>query len=123
MSDFTVDKKLQLVQQVRSQYDRNQYDLQNRERILYGKTQDIYRGIDGDVNPYAPLYGGEEDSAIPVHFSTFKLRLVVSIMLLLGILVLDRTGGAFFGIQAKDVFTFIQEDFSQTAIQLIQGIL
>ena len=31
-----VEQKLQLVQQVRSRYQENRYDLSNRERILYG---------------------------------------------------------------------------------------
>ena len=38
MSDFSVEQKLELVQQVRSQYYRNQSDLMNREQILYGRT-------------------------------------------------------------------------------------
>ena len=38
MSDVTMDQKLQLVQQVRARYHEDQFDLSNRERILYGRS-------------------------------------------------------------------------------------
>ena len=43
MNDITVDKKLQLINQVRSQYNKDQYDLQHREQLLYGRTSERRR--------------------------------------------------------------------------------
>ena len=38
MSNVTTEQKLQLVQQVRSRYHEDQYDMSNRERLLYGRS-------------------------------------------------------------------------------------
>ena len=48
MSDATMEQKLRLVQQVRSRYQEDQYDLSQRERILYGRTGVGLRGTGYD---------------------------------------------------------------------------
>jgi hypothetical protein len=113
MSDITLDQKLQLVHQVRSQYDRNQYDLQNRERILYGKEA---------AYPHDMEFG-EDGEMASLRISTFKLRLLVAVVLLFGIVILDQNGIAIFGVSAQEILRYINEDFSQTAIQLLQNIM
>jgi hypothetical protein len=114
MSDITLDQKLQLVHQVRSQYDRNQYDLQNRERILYGKET---------VYPHDMEYGEEREMTAPLRISTFKLRLLAAIVLLFGIVILDRNGIAIFGVSAQEIMRHLNEDFSQAAILLLQNVM
>jgi hypothetical protein len=114
MSDITLDQKLQLVHQVRSQYDRNQYDLQNRERILYGKEA---------TYPYDMEYGEDGEMTPPLRISTFKLRLLVAVVLLFGIVILDRSGLMFFGVSAQEIMRHLNEDFSQTAVQLLQNVM
>jgi hypothetical protein len=114
MSDITLDQKLQLVHQVRSQYDRNQYDLQNRERILYGKEA---------AYPHDMEFGEDGEITAPLRFSTFKLRLLVAVVLLFGIVILDKNGIAIFGVSAQEILRYLNEDFSQTAIQLLQNVM
>jgi hypothetical protein len=109
-----LDKKLQLVHQVRSQYDRNQYDLQNRERILYGKEGTYYPDLE---------YGEEGELSSPMRISTFKLRLLVAAVVLFGLLILDKSGMEIMGYSTQEIFGYLNQDFSKTAIQLLQNVL
>ena len=68
---FTVDKKLELLHQVRSRYDRDQGDLARREMILYGKTSAAEYGENSYNTTDAAMPG--QDEALP--FSTFSLIL------------------------------------------------
>lgn len=104
MSDATVEKKLKLVQQIRSQYNRDQYDLLSREQILYGRTSPgrIAR------EPYAEP---TDISSTPAT-GTIKIRLLAALLLLIGVLVMDISGNSLFGLQTSDIFASIKEDFN-----------
>ncbi|MDR0964877.1 MAG: hypothetical protein LBM60_09705 [Clostridium sp.] len=109
MNDVTVDKKLQLVRQIRSSYHQNQNDLQNRERILYGHSKPA---LEAAVIPRDEMYIQEEMPAVAL--STFKIRLLLALFLLFAILAWDITGQELFGITTEQVFKFLSEDFTQT---------
>lgn len=105
MNDFTIEKKLQLVQQVRSRHSENRYDLSNRERILYGKTT-------------LPDESGYWDSAqsagadeIPV--SSFKLRLLLALFLFGIVVFMDRSQTAIGGLTSEKLYRVISADYEE----------
>lgn len=102
MSDITMEKKLELVQQVRSQYHKNQYDMSNREQILYGRctARDVYE----QDSPIA------EDTGEYRAFS-LKLRLVLALVLLGAVIFLDRNNTKIAGIAMDEVFQAISADY------------
>ncbi|MDR0948168.1 MAG: hypothetical protein LBM69_01465 [Lachnospiraceae bacterium] len=120
MSDVTVDKKLQLVQQVRSAHHQNQSDLQKRERILYGQASQPKYASETLETAQMDAYAGTDELRMPV--STFKIRLLIALFLLFGILVWDITGRVIFGFTADQVFSHLKEDYSQKALEWISGI-
>ena len=82
MSNVTTEQRLRLIQQVRSRYHENQYDLSNRERILYGKS------FTGETPGKTDQEVSDADARPP--FSSFKLRLVVAILLGAAVISMDR---------------------------------
>lgn len=139
MGNTTFDKKLALIQQVRSSYDRNQFDLSHRERILYGKTAPRSRtqggyydaryrdgGYYNAANPNAAYRGRGYRSAASypdaayqdfdregdLGFSFLKLRFLLAAILLAAIILLDRKGATFAGITTSEVFSVIAKDYT-----------
>ncbi len=128
MDNTTFDKKLALIQQVRSSYDRNQFDLSHRERILYGKTAPRSRAQSGycDTRHSNARYRdmGYRDAAYPYAayqdsegegdfgFSFLKLRFLLAAILLVALILLDQKGGTFAGITTKEVFSTIAKDYT-----------
>lgn len=113
MSDTTMEKKLELVQQIRSQYNKNQYDLFHREQILYGRTsQENYRNqIKGDS--FTMPYPEENTDDLNDGVSFFKVRLLLAAVLLGGIILLDLSGGDIAGITTGQIFDAISEDYEE----------
>lgn len=96
------DRKLQLVQQVRSRYHENQYDMSNRERIMYGRTSVFDRpDYDDDM---LPEY---EDGAL----SSFKLRFFIALVLFGIVIFMDRSHTAIGGITSEKLFGMISADY------------
>ncbi|MDR2044532.1 MAG: hypothetical protein LBQ15_09250 [Clostridium sp.] len=118
MSDITVDKKLQLIQQVRSQYHRNQYDLVNRERILYGQTAASYQQEPGMA--YSGAWAEHETASRTGQFSSLRFRLMVALALLFGILILDMTDQEFWGLNAADIFTYLEKDVDVSTLEFME---
>ena len=69
MSNVSTEQRLRLVQQVRSRYNENRYDMYNRERILYGRASYPEELEPGDQ---AVAGMGPMDPSMPV--SGFCLR-------------------------------------------------
>ncbi len=111
MSDTTVEKKLELVQQIRSQYNKNQFDLLNREQILYGRTMPREQ-------PYT--YDNPTEEVIPVG-STFKLRLFVAGILFVLIIALDVTGKSLAGLETGKIFTILAQDYEQEIDEWVEA--
>ena len=102
MNDATVEQKLELVQQIRSQYNKNQYDLLNREQILYGRAlpRDSY------------TYENPAEEAEPVR-STFKLRLFAAGLLFILLVALDITGKSIACFETGKIFTILAQDYEK----------
>lgn len=108
MSDTTMEKKLALIKQVRSSHDRNQFDLTNRERILYGKTSSrSYLQNEFYDTPYK-----NPDEIEDTGMVFFKLRFMIAAILLAAIILLDIRGGSFAGITAGEMFDAIARDYT-----------
>lgn len=113
MSDTTMEKKLELVQQIRSQYNKNQYDLFHREQILYGRTsQENYRNQIKEDSFTMP-YSEENTDDLNDGVNFFKVRLLLAAVLLAGIILLDLSGGDIAGITTGQIFDAISEDYEE----------
>ncbi len=111
MRKFTVDQKLKLVEQVRSRYNRNLYDLAGRERILYGKTSERnYQMPPEELSDDAPV------------FNTFQLRLLAALLLAVGVILLDRSGGSIAGISPGQIFDAISVSYEEDLNAYFSGL-
>ena len=121
MSDTTMEQKLRLVQQVRSRYQEDQYDLSNRERILYGRTS---------ISPdRAARYGSYYDDyyqegAMPGggEASSFRLRLFLAMFLVMLVIVMDVNGIAVAGITAEKIYEVISADYEEVLETWVEAI-
>lgn len=119
MSDISVDKKLQLVQQVRSQYNQNQYDLRSREQILYGRSSAVRAAAQDEL----PVYGYDTGSEDGLPKSTFKIRFLAALILLVAVMVFDNNGHTLFGIDTRQIFAAISENFDVESLQLPENMV
>ncbi len=107
MSDITVEKKLELMRQIRSRNERDRYDMAHREQVLYGRSGTVSRD---EVGPaYNNAAGTEED-----EFHTFPLRILLALGLSLLIIVSDMSGKSFLGIRAEQCFSAISTDYESS---------
>lgn len=102
MKDFSVDRKLQLVQQVRSRYRRDQSDLSEREQILYGRSS-------------APRYYEEEEyfqngEEVSSGEGTLGLRLLLAALAAAALVALDRNGDTLFGMEPRQIMSYLSTD-------------
>lgn len=97
MSDVTTEQKLQLVQQIRSKHSENQYDMYNREQILYGRGAQSFRGQEYPEAPKIP--------------SSFRLRLLLAILLFSAVIAMDVNEVKIAGVNMKKIAEIISEDY------------
>ena len=102
MSDIPVTKKLELIKQIRSRYQRDRYDMFHREKLLYGRTTPIPEENDEFV---------EEDVGEEEGFSTFPLRVLIAAGLFVMIVLCDMSGKSFLGLKASQCFSAISADY------------
>lgn len=106
-----MEQKLRLVQQVRSRYHEDQYDLSNRERILYGKTS---AGLQNeDALRYGEPYYDETAQPEEETFTFFKFRMWVALFLVVAVIVMDRNQMEVAGITAGKIFEVISADYEE----------
>ncbi len=98
------EKKLQLIQQVRSRYHENQCDMSNRERIMYGRTS-VFDKPDYDENT---LPDTEDDP-----LSSFKLRLFIALVLFGIVVFMDRNQIAIGGLTSEKLYGMISADYEE----------
>lgn len=96
--EVSTEQKLELVQQIRAQYHRDQFDMNNRERILYGRGTG-YLGAYNARDTYEATVG-----------STFTLRLFVAALLFVLIIALDKSGNTLAGMETEEIFTVLSEN-------------
>lgn len=102
MSDVTMEQRLKLLKQIRSRYNEDQYDLSNRERILYGKTSRPVESLERKTETAAE---GEN------QVSSFRIRIFLAILLFAAVIAMDRNGTEVAGITAKEIFQAISADY------------
>ncbi len=93
MSEITVDKKLELMHQIRSRNERDRMDMSRREMIVYGASK--------EAEPEEEL-------------STFPVRILLSVALFLLIVVCDLSGKSILGINAAQCFQVIGQDYESS---------
>lgn len=98
------ERKLQLIQQVRSRYHENRYDLSNRERILYGRTSV------SDMPEYDENMMPDPE---PDVFSSFKLRLFIALVLFGIVVFMDRNHVTIGGITSEKLYGVISADYEE----------
>lgn len=104
MSDVNTEKRLRLLKQIRSRYNEDQLDLNNRERILYGRSG---RPAERYEEPL-------EDGQLPDgQLSFFRLRLVVAVMLVGLVILMDMRNVSLAGITADKIFQAISADYEE----------
>ncbi len=118
-----VEQKLQLVQQVRSRYQENRYDLSNRERILYGRTSEdsdaaeqayLNRKFCYYEKPYVSSDAyGDRGPGEGEFVSFFKLRMWIALFLVTAVIVMDRNGTEIAGITTEKIFQVISADYEE----------
>ena len=111
MSDITIEKKLELMQQIRARNEQNRFDMSRREQIIYGRTA---------TNPYSePERTWDNNLTMDVadeeeEFQTFPLRILLSLALFLLIIICDLSGKSFMGINASQCFHAIAVDYESS---------
>ncbi|MCM1063638.1 MAG: hypothetical protein NC420_04035 [Eubacterium sp.] len=113
MRDVTTEQRLRLVQQVRSRYHENQYDLSNRERILYGKS--FVREPSDNMTREAP-------DTDPRPFSTFKIRLVIALLLGAAVISMDRNDIKIAGITSEQIYQVISADLEENIEKVVTAM-
>lgn len=110
MGDTTMEQKLQLLRQVRSRYEEDQYDMSNRERILYGRTSITPEKMGG-----ASLYGDSYREGLPEGQmpSSFRLRLFLAIFLVMTVIVMDKNDMTLAGITPEKIYEVISADYEE----------
>lgn len=114
MRDVTTEQRLRLIQQVRSRYHENQYDLSSRERILYGKS------FTRDTPDRA-----EQENAVDgpgPSFSFFKLRLVIALLLGAAVISMDRNHIKIAGITSEQIYQAISADFEENIEKMVEAM-
>lgn len=113
MRDVTTEQRLRLIQQVRSRYHENQYDLSNRERILYGKS------FSGEIPENMRQ---ENPDTAPRPFSSFKLRLMIAILLSAAVISMDRNQIKIAGITSEQIYQAISADFEENIEKMVAAL-
>ncbi len=113
MSDITTEKKLELIEQVRSQYNKNRYDMSNREKILYGRTS--FPRFSGEDKPAA-----SENQASSVSF--FRLRMLLALAMLAGVILCHQSGIKIAGITMEQFFQVISADYYADVTEFVESM-
>lgn len=117
MGKISTNQKLQLIRTIRAESQDNRLKMRNRERILYG--------IESKSGEELPIYskgyyeGGRElraleEGGVPIQgntFSSFKLRLILAVVLFSIFLVADAGEGDIAGISTEYIREEINKDF------------
>jgi hypothetical protein len=90
MNNISTAGRLELVKQVRETYNRNMYDMSDRERILYGAKKET----------------------VPASGGLFGIRLLAAVCIFLMIMIMDSKHISISGMSANDVYEAISWDYT-----------
>lgn len=108
MKDVTTERKLQLIQQIRSRYSEDRYDMNNRERILYGRES------------ARPWEQNDPEQELPP--SSFRLRVLLAVLLFAAVVAIDTNGTSFLGITAEKVYQIISADYEDKIEEWVETL-
>lgn len=120
MGNVSTDQKLQLVQMIRAENQDNRLKMRSREKMLYGT--EINHEVDELPLYMKGYYSGRTEKELNTidnskekinsfSFSSFKLRLVLAVILFAGFLMLDAGYGSIPGFTTKQLHEEINKDF------------
>jgi hypothetical protein len=118
MGNISAAGKLELVKQVRESYNRNRYDMADRERVLYGRSSrysyDGERGSAYEDNGLSwDAESGESDKkTVLVSRGLFCIRLIAAITVFILFVAMDLKEINVSGICAEDVYNAISQDYT-----------
>lgn len=110
--DITIEKKLELMRQIRSRNERDRFDMSRREQIIYGKSMGTTSGtfsVDMDADDEEEL------------MSTFALRILLATALLIFVIMCDLSGKSFMGITSTQCFTAIGKDYESSILAWVDA--
>lgn len=121
---ISVDQKLELIRQVRSQYRQNQNDLMHRESILYDRP--IRPAANSEENPATNAAYHEADYGSINYNSynsyntqkkgsqtdgTLKIRFILAVALTALVILFHQTSATPVGINMEQVFLTLEQDY------------
>ncbi len=112
MKGMDTERKLELIQQVRSRYSEDQYDLGRRERILYGRES---------VRPAEHRQGGDAYGQEDMP-SSFRLRVLLAVLLFAAVVVMDNGRVSLFGITPQKIYQVISTDYEDQLEQWVETL-
>ena len=101
MSDENIEKKRQLVQQVRSRYSENQSEMYNRERFYIGESSHRNKMEKGD----------EECMKTRGNSPFLKIRFLFALLFFLSIVIMDTNNITVAGITVEKIYRVISADY------------
>lgn len=110
MSEATIEQRLRMVQQIRSRYQENKYDMCQRENILYGK-------------PYSSnneLIDLSQRNNSDKTGSTFRGRMLAAILLFIGLVIINENEIKIAGITSNKIVEMISADYEAEIDRWIQ---
>jgi hypothetical protein len=102
MNNISTAGRLELVKQVRETYNRNMYDMSDRERILYGAK----KGKQNDMQDNL------QKETVPASGGLFGIRLLAAVCIFLMIMIMDSKHISISGMSANDVYEAISWDYT-----------
>lgn len=112
MKDVTMEQKLQLVKQIRSRYDEDQYDMCSRERILYGRSS---------LRENRLQHSAGEEEEPPARGSSFRLRLSAALLFFLMVVIMETNGLRVAGITTEKIYQMISADYEQKIDEWVEA--
>lgn len=103
MSEVNSEQKIQLVQQIRTQYEKNQCDIKNRKQLMFGNGYDM-------TMQNAGMIPQENSSA---KSESLKCRCAIAALLFIFTIIFDLIGAHPFGVSMEQVFTAIATDYQK----------
>lgn len=111
MRNVDTERKLQLLQQIRSRYKEDRYDMSSRERILYGRES---------VRPWEE--SGDDPEWDQPPRSSFRLRVLLAVLLFAAVVAIDTNGASIFGITAEKVYQIISADYEDKIEEWVETL-
>lgn len=109
MNPVSIEKKLQMIRQIRQEYANNKNIINEREHILYG----IHRSEENlSTFNNNSFLDNESFSYSPQRF--IILRIVITILVTTCIIILDQSNSHFKTYSTQNLFSYIEKDYSES---------